>query len=130
MRTLSSFLIVLSLASAQSRTNRPTPPVPAPGIEVPAADRAELEAGLKRLQVATEKIRKHPLAADVQIYQEAVRYALQYNEFLKADEIGKARKLLDEGLQRAEQLAQGQSPWTTATGLVVRGYVSKIDKSV
>ena len=26
--------------------------------------------------------------------------------------------------------SQGRAPWTTATGLVVRGYVSKIDKSV
>jgi hypothetical protein len=130
MRTLPLLWIVIALAGAQSRNPRPTPQIPAPGIELPAPDRAELEAGLKRLQSATEKIRKHPLAADVLIYQEAVRYALQYNEFLKADEIGKARKLLDEGLQRAEQLAQGQSPWTSATGLVVRGYISKIDKSV
>src|SRR5437870_2182440 len=28
------------------------------------------------------------------------------------------------------QPAAGQSPWTAATGLVVRGYVSKIDASV
>ena len=35
-----------------------------------------------------------------------------------------------QGIERADQLAAGQSPWTTATGLVVRGYVSKIDGSV
>ena len=28
------------------------------------------------------------------------------------------------------QLAAGKAPWTTATGLVVRGYRSKIDGSV
>ena len=28
-----------------------------------------------------------------------------------------------------QQLKEGKSPWTTATGLVVRGYVSKIDES-
>jgi dienelactone hydrolase len=34
------------------------------------------------------------------------------------------------GQQRADDLTQGRAPWTTATGLVVRGYVSKIDGSV
>src|SRR5213079_2628217 len=67
---------------------------------------------------------------DVLIYQEAVRYALQYNELFKADEIAKAKTLLAHGEERAAQLADGKSPWTTATGLVVRGYISKIDKSV
>ena len=59
-----------------------------------------------------------------------MRYALQYNEFFKVDEIAKAKVLLREGEERARQLAEGQAPWATATGLVVRGYVSKIDKSV
>jgi dienelactone hydrolase len=130
MKTLFVFLIVCGVIDAQGRGPRPTPRIPAAGIELPANDRAELEAGLKKLSAATEKIRTHPLAPDVLIYREAVRYALEYGEFLKADEIGKARKLLDEGQQRAEQLAQGQAPWTTATGLIVRGYISKIDGSV
>jgi pimeloyl-ACP methyl ester carboxylesterase len=130
MKTASSLLIACTLAFAQGRGNRPTPPIPALGIQVPAPDRADLETGLRRLQDSIERIRKHPLAPDVLIYHEAVRYALQYSEFLKPDELGKARKLLDEGQQRADLLAQGQAPWTTATGLVVRGYVSRIDKSV
>jgi pimeloyl-ACP methyl ester carboxylesterase len=130
MRTLSLLCCATTLAFAQGRGPRPTPPIPALGIAVPEAERAELEVGLKRLQASTAKLVKHPLLPDVLIYQEAVRYALQYNEFLKPDEIGKARKLLEEGQQRADQLAQGQAPWATATGLVVRGYVSKIDKSI
>ncbi len=105
-------------------------PVPPPGIEVPAPDRAELQAGLERLHASIEKMKANPLAPDVLIFHEAVRYALQYNEFFKADEIAKAKALLQQGEERAAQLAQGQAPWTTAAGLVVRGYVSKIDKSV
>src|SRR5689334_18996984 len=116
---MKSVVLLLTLSSLLMSQNRPTPRIPAAGIEVPAADRAELEASLKRLQGATAKLAKNPLLPDVLIYQEAVRYALQYNEFLKADEIGKARKLLDEGIVRANQLAEGQAPWTTATGLVV-----------
>ena len=41
---------------------------------------------------------------------------------LRPDEVAVARKLLDQGTERAEQLREGKAPWTTATGLVVRGY--------
>jgi hypothetical protein len=105
-------------------------PVPPPGVEVPANDRAALEAGLARLKNVTEKLRDNPLLPDVLIYSEAVRYALQYNEFFKPEEIAKARLLLQHGEERARQLMEVKAPWTTATGLVVRGYVSKIDKSI
>jgi len=108
----------------------PVKPVPPLGVEVPAADRAELEAGLKRLRAATDRIKTHALAPDVLIYQEAVRYALENNEFFQPGDIAKAKVLLQRGEERANQLAEGKSPWTTATGLVVRGYVSKIDKSI
>jgi predicted peptidase len=105
-------------------------PVPPPGVEVPANDRAALEAGLARLKTVTEKLRDNPLLPDVLIYSEAVRYALQYNEFFKPEEIAKARLLLQHGEERARQLMEVKAPWTTATGLIVRGYVSKIDKSI
>src|SRR5207302_4963940 len=45
-------------------------------------------------------------------------------------EVEIARTLLSQGMRRAVQLRNGEAPWTTATGLVVRGYVSKIDGSV
>src|SRR5438874_2708930 len=41
-----------------------------------------------------------------------------------------ARAQLKQGAERAAQLRDGKHPWTTQTGLVVRGYVSKIDGSV
>ena len=105
-------------------------PVPPPGIEISVQDRVELETGLRQLQSATAKLRDNPLLPDVLIYQEAVRYALQYNEFFKPDEIARRKTLLQHGEERAAQLAEGHAPWTTATGLVVRGYISKIDNSV
>jgi hypothetical protein len=104
--------------------------VPPAGIEISAADRSELQAGLDHLRASTAKLHANPLLPDVLIYQEAVRYALQYNEFFKADEVAKARALLQQGEERAADLAQNRAPWTTATGLVVRGYISKIDHSV
>ena len=70
------------------------------------------------------------LLPDVQIYHNAVRYALKHNEFFNAREVPVAKKLLQQGMERAKQLREGKAPWNTATGLVVRGYVSKIDGSV
>ncbi len=110
--------------------------VPRLGIEVPAAERAELKAGIEalaksitRLQSSKDpKIRR--LLPDVQIFYRAVHDALKYREFFAAREIKSAFKLLKEGFVRAKQLERGKAPWTIQTGLVVRGYVSKIDGSV
>src|SRR6266853_883026 len=123
-RLLPVFLI---LAAAQAVEVKPVPP---PGVVVPAADRAALEAGLKRLGSSIEKIRNNPLAPDVIIFHNAVRYALQYDEFFKPEEIARAKELLRQGQERADALAAGSAPWTSATGLIARGYVSKIDRSV
>jgi dienelactone hydrolase len=124
MRALSIFLTCVAACVADVR------PVPPPGVEVPAADRAELEAGLKRLSASISQLRGVKLLPDVEIFYDAVRFALQNGEFFKTDEIARAKELLRTGQQRADDLIAGRAPWTTATGLVVRGYLSKIDKSV
>ena len=110
--------------------------IPKLGVELPAERKAELEASLKELDdliapLAKSKDAKvQELLPDVRIYGEAVRTALAYQEFFDIKETGAALELLAEGKQRAQELAAGRSPWTTQTGLVVRGYVSKIDGSV
>ena len=114
-------------AAAWAQAPKPLPPA---GIEIPAADRAELQAGLDRLHAAIASLHGNPLLPDVLIYEKAVRYALEYREFFKPDEIAKAKALLEQGQERAAELAAGRAPWTTATGLIVRGYISKIDHSV
>ncbi|MFN7928652.1 MAG: prolyl oligopeptidase family serine peptidase [Blastocatellia bacterium] len=70
------------------------------------------------------------LLPDVQIFYNAVHYALKYNEILQAREIGYAKAQLKLGLERAQELRAGKPSWPTQTGLVVRGYVSKLDGSV
>ncbi len=113
-------------------------PVPPPGIAVPAADRTELEAGIadlgKEIDALRMELKNKPalleLLPDVQIFHNAARYALTYNEFFNAREIPVAKNLLMLGMERARQLHGGQAPWTTQAGLVVRGYVSRIDGSV
>lgn len=114
---------------------RPIPPI---GIEVPAADQAALEKELAELRKGIDEVAKaqagNPrlalLLPDVEIYHKAVDWALRYREFHKPAEIKAAFEMLAEGTRRAEQLKSGQAPWTRQTGLVVRGYRSKIDGSV
>jgi hypothetical protein len=111
-------------------------PVPPPGIEVPAERREMLEKQLADLGGAIDRLaEKHlpridALLPDIRIYHKAVHDALKYNEFFNIKDLDKAEDLIREGRDRTIQLERGQSPWTTADGLVVRGYVSRIDGSV
>ncbi|HCC58825.1 MAG TPA: hypothetical protein DEQ47_16515, partial [Solibacterales bacterium] len=123
MRLVTGLLWILTAAAAVK-------PVPPPGIAVSAADRATLEAGLARLKQSMDRLGANPLLPDVLIYHKAVRFALEGDEFFKPAEVERAKELLAAGQARADALAQGQAPWNTATGLVVRGYISKIDGSV
>ena len=123
---------------------------PPPGVKISDADHEELEAGVTALTGDIEAIRKNDsllvevspgiaspvlvkarvLLPDVEIFRNAVRYALVYNEFFNANEVVKAKALIQEGTDRASALKEGQAAWIHASGLVVRGYVSKIDGSV
>ena len=111
-------------------------PVPPPGIKIAAEDREALEKGLETLRAAIDHVdvqaprEFRELLPDVEIYYKAVHDALHYNEFYNQKEIAVAKNLLKTGLARAQALAEGKHPWTTQTGFVVRGYRSKIDRSV
>jgi hypothetical protein len=113
-------------------------PIPPPGIEVPAKDAAEIGQGLRKLGAEVEALRRSlksrpallELLPDVEIFHKAVRYALEYNEFFKTNELAAAKALLKTAGERAQALREGNAPWTNATGLVVRGFRSRIDGSV
>lgn len=119
-------LLCVIVACGQSQDK----PIPPPGIAISAEDRAELEKNLAELTSATKAVAQHPLSPDVQVLGDAVRYALTYNEFFNANEIPKAKDLLKAGMARAKSLEKGSAPWAAQTGLIMRGYVSKIDGSV
>ena len=104
--------------------------VPPPGVAVAEADQKALRTGLTRLQTKLDGLKGNPHLADVQVFAKAVSYALDGNEFFSPDDVFKAKELLRIANERADQLARGDAPWTRATGLVARGYVSKIDGSV
>src|SRR5262245_27057488 len=77
-------------------------PVPPAGITVPEPDRARLKAGLeilhREISDLPSQVNFKPafldLLPDIQIYEKAVRYALDYNEFFNAREIAIATELL------------------------------------
>ena len=130
-------MVAASLADGPA-DNRPenVRRVPKLGIEVSADDRKALEDGLKTLGDSIEQLRKkkdartQSLLPDVQVFHKAVHDALKYQEFFDPKEIARAKHQLEEGSARAEALLKGEAPWVSQTGLVVRGYVSKIDGSV
>ncbi len=110
--------------------------IPKLGIEVADSVRQELTTELAQLDALIQPLRQseqpniRDLVPDVLIFWQAVHDALTYQEFFVEKELDVARDLLREGRERAEQLSRGEAPWTTATGLVVRGYESRIDGSV
>lgn len=109
--------------------------VPPPGIVAPEKDRAELAAELAALGREIAALRSAPAAnaellPDVEIFHKAVRYALDYVEFFKTNELAAAKNLLQLGAERTGQLRAGKAPWRDATGLVVRAFRSRIDGSV
>jgi pimeloyl-ACP methyl ester carboxylesterase len=114
---------------------RPIPPV---GVELSAADRNELQEGLNKLEKQLAQLRKRAqkdksiaeLIPDVEIFHRAVSGALTYREFFVQADVAKGKTLLRDGLKRADQLLSGEAPWTRDSGLVVRGFVSKLDGTV
>ena len=69
--------------------------------------------------------------ADVEVYLDAVRRPLKYDERLYAGRgstpVSYAQQTLATGTERATQLATGSTPWMTQSG--VRGFYSRIDGS-
>ena len=106
--------------------------VPPLGIEVEAADRKVLMDGLTKLEEAIANARgtKTDLLPDVEIFSKAVFMSLTNQEFQKPQELQMAKELLEMGMERAVLLLEGKAPWLTQSGLVVRGFRSKIDRSV
>jgi len=107
-------------------------------VVVPADVQEKLKAGLTELrkaidnadQATSKKPALNALLPDIEIYYKAVDWALHYDEFYKTSEFKVAAELLEMGNERAAQLTSGVAPWTESTGLVVRGYRSRVDGSV
>ena len=133
-------LIILLLASVLLHDSiaQPAPKrLPPPGISVPDSIRTNLQTKLQQLQdriasayAARSSDNVLQFFPDVQIFEKAIRYALNHNEFYRTNEFAIAEKLITEGLRRADNFREGKYPWRTAKGLVVRAYKSRLDDSI
>ncbi len=131
LAVLIAFLPALPVSAAPDRV------VPAKGIDVATEQRDELTRGAKQLQrrikALESSFRGQPralaLIPDIEIYYNAVERVVGQDIFYSQGDVAAAKRLLEQGLNRAAELRNGQAPWTTATGLVVRGYRSRIDGS-
>jgi hypothetical protein len=146
MKFYSSLALALALVSASTRADglsdnipEKVRSVPRKGATISAEDRRSLEDGVSNLGNEIESLRSElkgkparlALLPDVQIFHNAVRYALRYDEiFNPTNEIPAAKEAIKQGLERAAQLRDGKPSWLSATGLVVRGYISRLDDSV
>jgi dienelactone hydrolase len=143
-RPFLTFILAALTANAAVAATAPTPPPPAKrlppaGLALSEKDRAELTADAAALrdeidalarELATEPRWSAKVLPDAEIFHKAVDWALRYDEFFSAKEVATARQLLAQGHERVAQLMRNTSPWLDATGLVVRGYRSRLDGSI
>ncbi len=138
---LLSLLAVTALADGP-KDNIPTAVRPIPptdkAVALPEAEKVALTKELTELRsaidVAAKAQAKNPrleeFLPDLEIYHKAVDWAGKYNEYFNKGEFKVAHDLIAEGKSRAASFLKGETPWARQTGLVVRGYRSKIDGSV
>jgi pimeloyl-ACP methyl ester carboxylesterase len=124
------FACLLSLSVASAADIPPIPRVlPPEGLEIPAAVRTRLETRLVTTKKRLEGVGDAPLRPDVEVFTKAVELALAHSEFYVERDFAKADWALDEANKRLDSLDRRESPWTKATGTVVEGYQSSIDRS-
>lgn len=113
--------------------------IPKLGVELTAEQKEGLQFTLNNLRKAIDDLRKlnkprvNELLPDIEIFHKAVNDALQYQEFFDPADLKGADKLLQEAFFRANALAKEpdvEPYWVRQVGLVVRGFVSKLDGSV
>ncbi len=105
----------------------------------PPAQLAPNEQTLKQIEARTDilaakiaelrKDKKHPeLLPDVEIFWRAAVNIVRFKEFYHKDSVKWTFECLDRGIERAGQLAKGDTPWTKLEKRnVLRAYRSQID---
>src|SRR4051812_7433972 len=106
-----------------------------PPYQPTAEEKQQIQAKTEQLGAVIAELRAKrvddALLADVEIYYSAARWKVAYpEEFFRQRSVADTLSVLDKGLERAAQLKEGKSPWTTQKGRVVRGYRSALDDSV
>src|SRR5277367_18238 len=97
----------------------------APPYRPSDAEKQQIQAKIGQLDGMIRELRSMKaddgLLADVEIYAEAARWKMTYpEEFFRPVSVADTLSVLDKGLERAAQLKEGKSPWTSQKGRVVR----------
>lgn len=111
-----------------------------PNFDVPKAVVPDAGA-LKQIAAKTEELRKaldalpkktpDDVKVDVEIYLKAAEWIVRHGEWFTKESPKQTLAVLDVGLERAKQAADGKTPWRDVRGKsIIRGYRSSIDGSV
>ena len=84
------------------------------------AIKKSIDAKTRKLETVLAALRRQgvhdPWLADVEIYHKAATWIVRHNEFYQEESGQWTLDVLDRGLLRAAQLAQGEAPWLHQTG--------------
>jgi hypothetical protein len=130
---------IIALIGPLAHAADPIPPIPRvlppEGLEIPADIRSRLENRLATIRKRLEADQSpwlfptDQVHADIDIFLKAVDYALRHREFYVPRDFEKADWALDEAEKRIAALASRDVSLNRTTGLVVRGFRSRIDNS-
>ncbi|MBW8868758.1 MAG: hypothetical protein JF610_15765 [Acidobacteria bacterium] len=138
-----TLVIVAALSAAPFGSGQN--PAPAAPAQFPPLGTGVTAEEARALQTATDALNAKIVAlkqqyrssptfariADVEVFLDAVRRPLKYDERLYAGRgstpVSYAQQTLAAGAERASQLANGTTPWMTQSG--VRGFYSRVDGS-
>ncbi len=137
MKTFVLLALLTAVAHAQLQLDGATATFrgslpPKPTAELDADQIEKLEGKLADLTLDFAAVKKHPRAADADIFLKAVRYAIEFHEWYgkkPEEDLTKATALLDEAASRITSLKNNQTPWMEGSGQKVIGFYSKIDDS-
>src|SRR5947209_6218338 len=133
--------LALSHAVAQQQ---PTPPITqpaagrggrgAPPIQPKPEELAEIGSKSGEIEALVKELKSKDAGADligdVEVYAKAGRFLLEFPELFGTQAaIDHAMTVLDQGIQRARQLQNGESPWN-AGKKQIHAYYSAMDGSV
>jgi hypothetical protein len=131
MKRLAALLLAIgALATGQQRGGRGAPPPLQPKPE----ELANIQSKSQQIETAVKELKaKHAnpdLVGDVEVYAKAGRFLLEFPELIaNQNALDHAAVVMDLGVERAKQLAAGQSPWTTGKKQL-HAYYSSIDGSI
>jgi pimeloyl-ACP methyl ester carboxylesterase len=105
-----------------------------PPVQPKPEDLARIKAKSEQIEsLITQLKAKHAdpdLTGDVEVYAHTGRMLLEFPELITTQNaIDHSAVVLDQGIERANQLLSGQSPWTTGQSQI-HAYYSAIDGSV